>query len=700
VSLLTSFRDAPIKRKLMLISLLTSSLALLYITLILAASGWVDRRADAVSDWMTYARVIGANATTAMLFDDADAATKTLAALAASPDIADAVIYDKAGKIFARYLAPQHDPGAFHSPVESGAHLFSTTRLLLSETIEFKGKALGSIYLEVDLLDMYADILRDAGLVFLIALSAFLASLFLLAKLQKTIVEPLAELSNGMGKVSAEQDYALRVEVHGKDEVGRLASAFNDMLGRIQQRDTELAQHREHLEEEVAQRTASLQESENRFRRLFENANDAIFIHTSTGEILDANPQAENMMGYSLAVLKTMPIPALHPPEELEASKKAFEETISKGSARFESRFRHSGGTLIDVEISARIVDSEKGIIQGVARDITERKLAEQKLKNAYQELENIQDASLNIMADLDSEVEERKRVEASVRRLNDELEQKVMARTAALEQAKLEVEQASRGKDEFLAAISHELKTPLNHILGFADLLKEGLVGELSAEQKGMAQDIFDAGSKQLAIVNSLIELARLQAGKVKLQARPEDPAKMLGEIANRHAAKAQAAGLAFAVEVAQSLGEMPLDREVVTHLLDQLLKNACKFTPSGGKVSLVARRVPRTDVAAPVRVEAGEYLELAVADNGPGVAPEILPRLFQPFVQGEGGLARSHQGTGVGLTLVKLLAELHGGGSAVESKPGSGAKFLVWLPCGASQPGGESVPPSPNII
>jgi len=256
------------------------------------------------------------------------------------------------------------------------------------------------------------------------------------------------------------------------------------------------------------------------------------------------------------------------------------------------------------------------------------------------------------------------------------------------LQQAKLEVEQASRGKDEFLAAISHELKTPLNHILGFADLLKEGLAGELSAEQQSMAQDIFDAGSKQLAIVNALIELAKLQAGKVKLQARPEDPTKLLKEIATRYAAKAKASGLAFAIDVQQGLGEMPLDREVVTHLLDQLLGNAFKFTPSGGKVSLVVRRVPHTDVTAPVPSAADEYLELAVIDNGPGIAPEILPRLFQPFVQGDGRLARSHQGTGIGLVLVKLLAELHGGGSAAHSEPGSGAKFLVWLPIDQQQP------------
>jgi signal transduction histidine kinase len=291
---------------------------------------------------------------------------------------------------------------------------------------------------------------------------------------------------------------------------------------------------------------------------------------------------------------------------------------------------------------------------------------------------------------------------EETIHRLNDELEEKVIVRTAALEQAKLEVEQASRGKDEFLASISHELKTPLNHILGFADLLKEGLAGELTSEQKSMAQDIFDAGSKQLSIIHSLIELARLQAGKVKLQTRQQSPAKILGEVAAQHAAKARASGLDFAVEMAENMGEMMLDREVVTYLLDQLLDNAFKFTPSGGKVSLIARRVPRKDITAPVRVETDEYLELAVNDNGSGIAPEILPRLFQAFVQGDGRLARSHGGTGIGLILTRLMAELHGGGSGVQSESGVGTKFLVWLPCGAmsaSRPDCEFVSP-PNII
>ena len=409
MSLLTSFRDASIKRKLTLISLLTSGLALLYITLILAVSGWADRRADAVSDWTTFARVIGANATTAMLFDDADAATKTLAALAASPDIADAVIYDNAGKMFARYLAPQRDTGvllhrvsicgaACHSYTEPGSHLFSTHRLVLSEPIEFKGKALGSIHLEVDLLDLYADFLRDAGLVFLIALSAFLASLFLFEKLQKTIVDPLAELSDRMEKVSAGQDYALRVEVHGKDEVGRLARGFNGMLEHIQQRDTELARHREHLEEEVAQRTASLRESEERFRKSFQHAAIGMALVGLDGQWLKVNDSLCQITGYAEHELLGRTFQDITHPDDLQADLGFVAQLLAGETDHYqmEKRYFHKDGHVVWIRLSVSLIKDEQGKpIHFVSQidDITERKLAEKDLRLFKELIEKSNDA-------------------------------------------------------------------------------------------------------------------------------------------------------------------------------------------------------------------------------------------------------------------------------------------------------------------
>lgn len=262
MSLFASFQDAPIKRKLMQIGLLTSGFALLSISLILAARGWVEGRERAVSDMTTYADIVGANAVPAMLFDDRNSAAETLSALAANPDIIEAVIYDKAGRMFARFIAPQHSPNAPMPSLKPGSSLFSLNQLVVSEPIRFKGEVLGTIYLESGPRGLYADILRETGLTFIAALGVFLVSAFLFARLQKTILDPILDLSNGIRKVSIEQNYGIRVAVHGKDEIGMLAGTFNTMLERIQQHDAELAQHRTHLEREVAQRTVSLTEAQ------------------------------------------------------------------------------------------------------------------------------------------------------------------------------------------------------------------------------------------------------------------------------------------------------------------------------------------------------------------------------------------------------------------------------------------------------
>ncbi|MBZ0094324.1 MAG: PAS domain S-box protein [Sulfuricella sp.] len=257
MSLFASFQDAPIKRKLMLIGLITSGLALLFISLILIARNWVEWRDHTVSDMMTYANIISTHTAPAMLFDDRNAAAESLSALAANPDIVDAVIYDKAGRMFARFSTSRNPSGAMPQ-LKPGAYLFTLRQLVVSAPIRFKGEVMGTLYLESDLRGLYADIRRDTALTIVAVLCVFLAVAFLFVRLQKAIVNPILDLANGMRKVSTEQDYAVRVAVHGKDEVGILARTFNTMLERIQQHDAELAQHRTHLEREVAQRTASL----------------------------------------------------------------------------------------------------------------------------------------------------------------------------------------------------------------------------------------------------------------------------------------------------------------------------------------------------------------------------------------------------------------------------------------------------------
>jgi len=255
------FRDAPIKRKLLLIGLLTTGFALLFVSLILTANAIAEWRNRTVSDLTTYARVIGHNAAPAILFDDRNAAAEMLSALTANPDIVDAVIYDKGGREFARFIAPQHSPDTFNPPVKPGSRFFSINQLAVSEPVLFKNDTLGSIYLEADPRGLYAAILRSIGLIFLTALGVFTLAALLFARLQKIIVTPILDMTGVMQNVIAEQNFAARVAVHGKDEAGMLAGTFNVMLEYIQLRDAELGQCRVHLEEEVAQRTAELREA-------------------------------------------------------------------------------------------------------------------------------------------------------------------------------------------------------------------------------------------------------------------------------------------------------------------------------------------------------------------------------------------------------------------------------------------------------
>ncbi len=243
-------------------------------------------------------------------------------------------------------------------------------------------------------------------------------------------------------------------------------------------------------------------------------------------------------------------------------------------------------------------------------------------------------------------------------------------------------LEAVSREKDEFLATISHSLKTPLNHILGFAELLKDGRVGTLSSQQQVFVDDIYNAGRGQLSAVDSLIELAEVQISRVQVKATPQNPSDLLREIARAHHSDLHQAGLTLEVEEHEDLGLVPLDARAISRMVGVLIKNACQFTPAGGKVALAARRVDRADVGAPVRSDVDSYLQFSVNDSGAGIAPDVLRRLFRPFSQGDGRLARTHQGTGIGLALVKKTAEFHGGGCAVTSELGKGSTFFVWLP------------------
>jgi DNA-binding response OmpR family regulator/anti-sigma regulatory factor (Ser/Thr protein kinase) len=245
------------------------------------------------------------------------------------------------------------------------------------------------------------------------------------------------------------------------------------------------------------------------------------------------------------------------------------------------------------------------------------------------------------------------------------ELEQK----NHELEQARSKAERESRFKSTFLANMSHELRTPLNAIIGFSELLTMGVAGELNAKQRTYVQDVLDSGQHLLTLINDVLDLSKVDAGRVELYREwlaPEEIGRAVLTIVQPLADKR---GVQLAAELPAGLPRIHADNVRFKQILFNLLSNGIKFTPRGGRVCLSASAT-----------DGGLYL--AVSDTGIGIKADDLPRLFQEFEQIEPAMGVKPEGTGLGLALTRRLVGLHGGRIDVRSEPGRGSVFTVYMP------------------
>jgi PAS domain S-box-containing protein len=259
------------------------------------------------------------------------------------------------------------------------------------------------------------------------------------------------------------------------------------------------------------------------------------------------------------------------------------------------------------------------------------------------------------------------------------------------LQQTNRELEEASRMKSEFLANMSHELRTPLNSIIGFSEVLKDGLMGEMTGQQRESIGNIFSSGSHLLSLINDILDLSKIEASKMTLDLELVYFPSLLADSMSVIKEMAANRRIRLEIEVAPNLGLVHADPRKVKQILYNLLSNAVKFTQEGDRVTLRAGIVPHAKVGQLSGLgrsfpfsgsEFAEFVEVSVADSGIGISPEGLERLFIPFSQVDGGLARKFEGTGLGLAMVKRLAELHEGTVAVQSIVGEGSCFTAWLP------------------
>ncbi|TKS60199.1 MAG: hypothetical protein EWM73_03182 [Nitrospira sp.] len=382
-----------------------------------------------------------------------------------------------------------------------------------------------------------------------------------------------------------------------------------------------------------------LRESEMKFRSVAQSANDAIVSADQRGNIIAWNTGAERIFGYQEAEVLGKPFTMLMPERYQHAHEQGLERMREGGEAKIlgkttELAGHRKSGQEFPLELSLSGWKTGEGTFYtGIIRDITERKHAEEALRG-----------------------------------LTASLEQKVRERTAELEIARDQALTATQHKSKFLANMSHELRTPLNAVIGFSEVLLEKMFGEINRKQEEYLEDILGSGRHLLALINDILDLAKIESGHMELDLGTVNlPAVLNGtfalirERATRHS-------IHVSLDIDHRLGRFTADERKLKQIILNLLSNAVKFTPDEGALSLKA-------------VLQDDGVEISVSDTGIGIEPEFQQKIFDEFIQ-VGDHLRKREGTGLGLALTKKFIELHGGRIWVQSAKGQGSTFTFTLP------------------
>jgi two-component system cell cycle sensor histidine kinase PleC len=245
----------------------------------------------------------------------------------------------------------------------------------------------------------------------------------------------------------------------------------------------------------------------------------------------------------------------------------------------------------------------------------------------------------------------------------------------------RFEAETANASKTAFLANMSHELRTPLNAILGFSEIISQECFGPVGSERyRDYAGDIHSSGAHLLSLINDLLDVAKIEAGRMDIAPNPLDASRVFGGALKLTSIKAREKDQTLAIRVEPSAPSLYADERAVKQILINLVSNAVKFTPLGGLIEVIGGRAANGD------------FQIMVRDNGPGIPREKLEQIFTPFNQVDNRFDRQAGGTGLGLTLVRGLAELHGGRAWMESEFGRGCSAFVTLPVKQPQAGSLS--------
>src|SRR5438093_20196 len=462
-------RRTTIQRKLMVALMVTSGVVVLLTSVVFITYDAVSSRRVMARKLRTRAEMYAANLTASLAFRNEGDAKELLSELKRDPHTVAACLYDGNGRVFAAY--PDDAPrDAFPSAPERQAYRFEKSQFILFQPVLQEDRRLGTLYLKVDLLEITEQFRLHTLVALLIMGSSTLVALALSVSLQKRISQPILALAGAARTVAEHKDYSVRAEKLSDDELGLLTECFNDMLSQIQERD------------------GSLRKSEAGLRAVLESALDCIVTIDHEGRIVEFNPAAERMFGYTRSQAMGAPVTeTIMPPSLRQNHREGLARYLATGQTlvlgrRVETTAMRADGGEFPVELAiTRIAQEGPPKFTGFIRDITERRRAEEE-----------------------------------IRRLNEELEQRVIERTTQLEAANRELE-------AFSYSVSHDLRAPLRGIDGFSQALLEDYGDHLNEEGRDHLQRVRAGCQKMAGLIDDMLALARvtrreMQSGRVDL--------------------------------------------------------------------------------------------------------------------------------------------------------------------------------------
>ena len=501
--------------------------------------------------------------------------------------------------------------------------------------------------------------------------------------LMRGITGSVNRLIAGTDAISA-GDFNQRVEVASNDELGILSRRFNQMAEAISRRDEEIQSTLEELEssneelqasyQQMEALTKELEEAEKELeiehRRLIEakeylqnvleDSPDVIITTDIEGNIVEFNKGAEEVLGYKKEEVIGTPAERLY--RDGKERQKVLRIVEEKGRiTNYETILRTGSGREIDINLTLSQLRDGLGNLMGtvgISRDITEIKKKREELLSLNKKL---QEASLALEAarsDLEKKVEERT---SELRDANERLIE-----------SNIRIKEADRLKSEFMANMSHELRTPLNAVIGFSELLLDGIDGEVNEVQSTDLTHIHDSGVHLLGIINDILDLSKIEAGKMDLLKEEVDMSGIVGGVVSVAKTLVKGKDVNIVSKIDERLPMMMADGKRLKQIILNLISNAAKFTEEG-------------EIAIKAEPSGNGHILISVQDTGIGIKEEDMPKVFEKFRQVDMSSTRNKGGTGLGMAITKRLVEMHGGSIWLASKAGVGTTFFVKLPVNA---------------